>query len=351
MPAQYCTRCKAIRVMNVAESCVRIVSPSGRTTQITTRTSYCRSCRSLQFSEEGRKKSAMPARKRTENSVVSSCPDRPVLKTNRTDRRVLKSLFTLLVFFLLLSCSTVPITHRRQLDLIPAGTMLPMSFNQYQDFLSKHKVIGNTPEAQMVQRVGSGIQQAVERYFARNNLSSELKGYAWEFHLVDDKQQNAWCMPGGKVVVYSGILPVTKDENGLAVVMGHESAHAVAKHGDERMSQGLLAEMGGIALSVALAQKPAQTQQLFMAAYGAGAQVGVLLPFSRLQESEADHLGLIFMAMAGYDPHGAVDFWQRMAQSHQGGPPPELLSTHPADAKRIGNIKKLIPEAMKYYKT
>ncbi len=345
MPALYCTRCRSIRVMNVAKSRVQIVSPSGKTTQITTRTSYCRSCRSLQFSEEGQKKSA----KKTIRTP--SGPQPPVMKTNRTDRRVLRSLFTLLVFFLMLSCSTVPITHRRQLDLIPASTMLPMSFNQYNDFLSKHKVIENSPEAQMVQRVGSRIQQAVERYFARNNLSSELKGYSWEFHLVDDKQVNAWCMPGGKVVVYSGILPVTKDENGLAVVLGHEISHAVAKHGDERMSQGLLAEMGGVALSVALSQKPAQTQQLFMTAYGAGAEVGVLLPFSRLQESEADHLGLIFMAMAGYDPHGAVDFWQRMIQSQHGQAPPPFLSDHPADQKRIEDIKKLIPDAMKYYKT
>ncbi len=263
----------------------------------------------------------------------------------------MKRALLLLALLPVMACSTVPITHRHQLDLVPASTMLPMSFNQYKDFLSSHKVIENTPEAEMVKRVGARIQSAVERYFASQNLSSQLQGYAWEFHLVDDKEVNAWCMPGGKVVVYSGILPITQGENGLAVVMGHEIAHAVANHGDERMSQGLLAEMGGIALSAALSQKPAQTQQLFMTAYGAGAQVGVLLPFSRLQESEADHLGLIFMAMAGYDPRGAVPFWQRMSQSHQGGAPPAFLSTHPADQKRIEDIEKLMPEAGRYYKT
>jgi predicted Zn-dependent protease len=228
--------------------------------------------------------------------------------------------------------------------------MLPLSFTSYQDFLSKHQVVRNTPEADMVARVGLRVQKAVEQYFALNNLSDRLKGYAWEFTLVNDPQANAWCMPGGKVVVYTGILPLTMDENGLAVVMGHEISHAVAQHGDERMSQGLIAEMGGIALSAALSEKPAQTQQLFMTAYGVGAQVGVLLPYSRLQESEADRLGLIFMAMAGYDPRGAVPFWTRMAQSHQGGKPPVLLSTHPADDKRIQEIQKLMPEALKYYK-
>lgn len=261
-----------------------------------------------------------------------------------------KNICTLIALLLLFSCSSVPITKRRQLDLVPASTMLPLSFGQYQDFLSKHTVLENTPEAQMVKRVGARIQQAVERYMAENKMSDRLKGYAWEFNLVDDPQVNAWAMPGGKVVVYSGILPLTQDENGLAVVMGHEIAHAVANHGDERMSQGLLAQLGGMALSAAISQKPAETQQLFMTAYGAGTQVGVLLPFSRLQESESDHLGLIFMAMAGYDPRGAVEFWTRMAGAKEGPSPPQFLSTHPADAKRIENIQKLLPEVMKFYK-
>jgi predicted Zn-dependent protease len=166
--------------------------------------------------------------------------------------------------------------------------------------------------------------------------------------LVDSKEVNAWCMPGGKVVVYSGILPVTKDDAGLAVVLGHEIAHAIAEHGAERMSHQMVAQMGGVALSEALKTKPAQTQQLWMTAFGAGAQYGALLPFSRLQESEADHLGLIFMAMAGYDPRTAPQFWERMSAGKEGAPP-EIMSTHPSDATRIQKLNDELPEALKYY--
>ncbi|MGE5430550.1 MAG: M48 family metallopeptidase [Syntrophomonadaceae bacterium] len=257
-------------------------------------------------------------------------------------------------FFLLflavfsLECSTVPLTGRKQLDLVPASQMLSMSFQQYSDFLKQNKLSTDANQTQMVKRVGQKIQHAVEKYFADNNLSGELKGYQWEFNLVDSKEVNAWCMPGGKVVVYTGILPLTQDESGLAVVLGHEISHAVAKHGDERMSQGLLTQLGGVALQVALQNKPQQTQQLFLAAFGLGAQVGVLLPFSRTQESEADHLGLIFMSMAGYDPNTALPFWQRMMAQSKGAPP-EFLSDHPSDQTRINKIKDEIPEAMKYY--
>jgi predicted Zn-dependent protease len=261
------------------------------------------------------------------------------------------SLF-LLSFFLILSvtaCQTVPITGRQQLNLVSSDTVLSMSNSEYRDFLSKHKIITNTPEAQLVQKVGRNIQHSVEVFFAQNNLSDRLTGYQWEFNLVEDKSINAWCMPGGKVVVYTGILPVARDDAGLSVVVGHEIAHAVAQHGDERMSQSLLAQMGGVALATALSSKPTETNQLFMAAYGIGTQIGVLMPYSRLQESEADRLGLIFMAMAGYDPHTAIDFWKRMA-SKQGTSLPEFLSTHPADETRIRNLEKLIPEAMRYYR-
>jgi predicted Zn-dependent protease len=256
----------------------------------------------------------------------------------------------ILCLSVLFSCQTVPITGREQIAFIPSETILPMSFNQYKDFLSKHQAVEQGEQAEMVKRVGVEIEHAVEKYFSEHGLSSRLKGYQWEFHLVEDKAVNAWCMPGGKVVVYTGILPITHDENGLAVVLGHEIAHAVANHGGERMSQGLLVEMGGVALETALSQNPKQTNSLFLAAYGIGAQVGILLPYSRLHESEADHLGLIFMAMAGHDPRGAVAFWERMAGEKQGSKPPEFLSTHPADATRIANIKKLIPEAMAYYR-
>ncbi len=177
-----------------------------------------------------------------------------------------------------------------------------------------------------------------------------MAGYAWEFNLVEGEEVNAWAMPGGKVVVYTGILPVAKDESGLATIMGHEIAHAVAKHGDERMSQALLAEMGGLTLSTALAKQPAQTRELYMRVFGVGVQVGALLPYSRTQESEADHLGLIFMAMAGYDPNKAVEFWQRMSQMKGGQAPPEFLSTHPSDETRIRKIKERLPEATQYYR-
>jgi predicted Zn-dependent protease len=256
---------------------------------------------------------------------------------------------SILTIFLLQSCSTVPLTGRSQLNMIPSSEMLSMSFQQYDQFLKENKLSTNQAEVTMVKQTGVKIQQAVERYLKANNLSERLTGYKWEFNLVESDQVNAWCMPGGKVVVYTGILPVTQNEAGLAVVMGHEIAHAIAEHGNERMSQALVQQLGGVALSVALKDEPETTRGLFLAAYGVGTTVGVMLPFSRTQESEADHLGLIFMAMAGYDPHAAPEFWKRMAASKQGGSPPEFLSTHPSDQTRINDITAWIPEAMKYY--
>ena len=259
--------------------------------------------------------------------------------------------FTVVVIAaLFVSCSTVPLTGRRQLNIIPGSTMLSMSAQQYTDFLKTNKVSSNAKDAQTVNAVGSKVQRAVEAYMAQNNMSDRLSGYKWEFNLVDSKEINAWCMPGGKVVVYTGILPLTKDENGLAVVLGHEISHAIAEHGNERMSQGLLTQLGGMALSEALSSKPEQTKALWMTAFGVGAQYGALLPFSRTQENEADHLGLIFMAMAGYDPNHALEFWQRMAKEMAGKAPPEFLSDHPSDENRISNIRGELPEAMKYYK-
>ena len=252
--------------------------------------------------------------------------------------------------FLLTACSTVPITGRSQLNIIPGSSMLSMSLQQYDQFLKEHKVSTNQEQTALVKRVGAKVQSAVERYFIDSGLKDHLADYKWEFNLVEDKQVNAWCMPGGKVVVYTGILPIAKSEAGLAVVMGHEIAHAIAEHGNERMSQGLIAQMGGVALSTALSTKGAATQQLWMSVYGMGAQYGAILPYGRLQESEADHLGLIFMAMAGYDPNEAISFWERMAAQKGGKAPPEFLSTHPADATRIENIKRLIPKAMELYK-
>jgi len=248
-----------------------------------------------------------------------------------------------------LTCSRVPITGRQQLNLIPSDTINAMSFDQYAQFLQEHRLSENRDQQMRVRRVGRRIQRAVETFFAEHNMSDQLRGYDWEFNLVEDEAINAWCMPGGKVIVYTGILPITQDEIGLAVVMGHEIAHAVAEHGGERMSQGLLTQLGGMALEKALESKPAETRELFLTAFGIGSQVGVLLPFSRLHESEADHLGLIFMALAGYDPREAPAFWERMTATKQGGAPPEFLSTHPSDETRIRNLRELIPEAMKYY--
>jgi len=256
---------------------------------------------------------------------------------------------SLAVLLLLTACSTVPITGRSQLNLIPGSSMTSMSLQQYDTFLKEHKLSTNRAQTDMVKRVGARIQDAVERFFASQGMGSRLAGYKWEFNLVEDKQVNAWCMPGGKVVVYSGLLPLTKGDAGLAVVVGHEIAHAVAQHGNERMSQELLTQFGGAALGEALAARPEATKQLWMTMYGAGVQYGALMPYSRLQESEADRLGLVFMAMAGYDPQEAVPFWQRMAAQKGGQSPPEFLSTHPSDATRIDNIRRLIPEAEQYY--
>lgn len=257
-------------------------------------------------------------------------------------------MYFLALALVLSACKKVPITGRKQVKLLPSSTLNSMSFTNYRDFLQSNRLSNNAEQTNMVKEVGKNIQNAVVKYFASQGQSKYLEGYSWEFNLVEDPLVNAWCMPGGKVVVYTGLLPVAKDRDGLAVVMGHEIAHAIANHGNERMSQGLVTQMGGIGLGVALSQKPQQTQQLFMGAYGVGTQVGALLPFSRLHESEADELGLIFMAMAGYKPEAAVPFWERMAAASGGGAPPEFLSTHPSHSTRIKRLKEAIPKAKAY---
>lgn len=260
------------------------------------------------------------------------------------------SLIILVILFFTSACATVPLTGRTQFSIIPDQTMLSMSFQQYAQFLEENPLSTDPAQTQMVKKVGHRIAGAVEQYLAENNMAHEIRNYEWEFNLIEDDQINAWAMPGGKVAVYTGILPVTRDEAGLAVVMGHEIAHVVARHGNERMSHALIVQMGGMGLAAALSSYPERTQQLWMAAIGAGAQIGILLPYSRLQEREADELGLIFMAMAGYDPHHAIGFWRRMTQEKAGPAPPEFLSTHPSDTARIQNIKDMIPEAMTYYR-
>jgi predicted Zn-dependent protease len=248
------------------------------------------------------------------------------------------------------SCYTNPVTGRSTVNLVDEGTMRTMATQQYATFLSQNPAVPTTSsrDAEMVQRVGSRLASAVQTYLSQKGQTELISGYQWEFHLVNNNEANAWCMPGGKVVVYSGLMPLVQNEAGLAVVLGHEIAHAISRHSNERMSQQLLAQMGGEALSVAVASKPAQTQQLFNTAVGV-VGTGALLRYSRKQESEADHIGLIFMAQAGYNPNEAVPFWQRMA-AKGGAKPPEILSTHPADATRIRDIQKWLPEAMTYYR-
>lgn len=259
------------------------------------------------------------------------------------------SIFASLLTFTAYSCSTVPLTGRKQLNILPESQMISMSLTSYSEFLKTNKISDDHADAALVNEVGKNIASAVTRYLTENKLADRIAGYQWEFNLIEDKTPNAWCMPGGKVVVYTGILPYTQDKNGMAVVLSHEIAHAVARHGNERMSQTLVAQFGNIALDQLIKDKPQETKNIFNAAYGAGTQVGVMLPFSREHELEADKLGLIFMSMAGYDPETALTFWQRMSQSG-GAKPPEFLSTHPSDETRLRKIKAEIPEAEKYYK-
>lgn len=258
-----------------------------------------------------------------------------------------KYVLAFLAVVLVISCAKVPITGRKQLNLLPESELTGMALTQYKDFLNSNKLSTDANNSAMVNRVGQRIAAAVTTYLNKNKYGNRVAGYNWEFNLVDDKTVNAWCMPGGKVVVYTGLLPVTQNENALAVVMGHEIAHAIARHGNERMSQSLAIYMGGIALGVAMSSKSDTTQMIFNTAYGVSSQLGELA-FSRSHESEADKLGLVFMALAGYDPQEALPFWKRMA-SLGGVKPPFFLSTHPTDEKRIKDIEAYMPTAMKYY--
>jgi predicted Zn-dependent protease len=249
----------------------------------------------------------------------------------------------------LLSCTTVPLSERRGLNLVPDSELVKMSYQQYSAVLKEAKLSGNAEKVQRVKRVGGKIAVAAESFLKESGAGADVAQYKWEFNLIeDDKVVNAWCMPGGKVAVYTGILPIARDETGLAVVMGHEIAHAIAKHGNERLSQALLVQFGGIGLSAALSSQAVATQQIFLQLYGVGTNVGFMLPYSRLHENEADRIGLVLMAKAGYDPRTAVGLWKRM--SAQGGTRTfEFLSTHPAPENRITHIESLIPEAMRYY--
>ncbi|WP_026994723.1 M48 family metallopeptidase [Flectobacillus major] len=270
-------------------------------------------------------------------------------------KRVL--LYGPLLIAILWACASVPITGRKQFLLVSDSEMNSMALTSYKQFLDTNKVIpASSQQSAMVKRVGDKIARAAQQYFEKTGNPNYLNGYQWQTELVQSNEVNAWCMPGGKMVVYTGILPVTQTEAGLAVVMGHEVSHAIAKHGAERMSQGMIAQgllaAGQVGLQVAMKDKPQATQGLWNTVFGVAAPAGAqltILANGRGQESEADHLGLIFMAMAGYNPEEAVAFWGRMAALNKGTKPPLFLSTHPSDEQRIANIKKILPEANQYY--
>ena len=250
---------------------------------------------------------------------------------------------------LLSSCGSVPVTGRNQLLLVSDSEVLAYSLTQYSDYMKSAPISSDAKGKAMVTRVGKNIASATEAYLKANGLTNEVQNFSWEFNLVKDKQVNAFCMPGGKIVVYEGLLKLCSSDDELAVVIGHEVAHAVAKHSNERISQQLLTQYGAQILNQALSEKSARIQQIGNTVYGLGAQYGVTLPFSRKHESEADYMGLIFMTMAGYNPSTAVTFWQKMS-ANGGTSIPEFMSTHPSDATRINDIKKYLPELEKYKK-
>ncbi|MES2747673.1 MAG: M48 family metallopeptidase [Bacteroidota bacterium] len=246
---------------------------------------------------------------------------------------------------LIYACAQNPFTGKSTLALVSNSEILPSAFQQYNQFLSENKVITGTADARRVETIGSKIKVAAEKWLTANGQAGYLNDYKWEYKLIENKEVNAWCMPGGKIVFYTGIIPICKDDAGMATVMGHEVSHALANHGQQRMSAGLLQQLGGAGVAVATGGKSEQTQQLAMTAYGAATQIGGMLPFSRAHESEADMIGLTLMAIAGYNPDQAVLFWSRMSASSGGKAPPEFMSTHPSDETRIANLRSLIPQA------
>ena len=253
----------------------------------------------------------------------------------------------------LAACATVPGTGRSQLSLVGDSELNAMAATQYKEMVQQGPLSTNQKDTAMIKRAGAKISKAAEDYLREHGLAAEISEYKWEFNLIQSDQVNAFCMPGGKVAFYTGILPYTKDETGVAVIMGHEVAHAIAHHSRERASQQMMTQVGGTILSVGLGVGGASslTGDVAMAAYGLGSQVGILLPFSRAHESEADRIGLSLMAMAGYNPEAAVGFWERMAAASGGKSGSSFLSTHPSDQTRIADIKKYLPEAEARYKT
>lgn len=258
-----------------------------------------------------------------------------------------KSLFISGICFisLFISCATNPLTGKKSLNFVSNSQLFPSSFQEYGNFLKENKVITGTTDAKRIETVGVKIKIAAEKYLASLGQTDYLKDYRWEYKLVDSKDVNAWCMPGGKIVVYTGILPIAKNDAGLATVMGHEVSHALANHGAQRMSASQLQSLGAVGVAVATGGQTAEKQNMWQQYYGIGSQVGVMLPFSRGHETEADKIGLVLMAIAGYNPDEAITFWTRMSSNSGGQAPPEMLSTHPSDATRIANLKAMVPEA------
>jgi len=256
----------------------------------------------------------------------------------------LKNAFIALgILLLIVACATNPFTGKKTLALVPNSQIFPSSFAQYNQFLSENKVVKDTKNADMITRVGQRIAVAAERWMTANGQEGYLKDYKWEYNLVEDKTVNAWCMPGGKIVFYTGILPIAENETAIAAIMGHEVAHALANHGQQRMSAGMLQQLGAVAGNVAIQDE--EKRNMFNQAYGVGSTVGVMLPFSRSHETEADKIGLYLMAVAGYNPDEAAELWKRMKANSGGQAPPEFLSTHPSNDSRIANLQALAPKA------
>jgi predicted Zn-dependent protease len=267
--------------------------------------------------------------------------------------KLLLSILFILVADLFSGCYKVPVSGRSQFNLLPESMLVNLAKTNYNQIISQGPVVrqgGSNNLANAVYKVGQKMTPAVDTYLRKNGHAKRLKDIKWELNVIEKNMVNAWCMPGGKIAFYTGILPICRDEAGIAAVMGHEMAHAIARHGNERMSQQLAIVTGLTSLNVAIQQRPTETNKLLLAAAGLGAEVGISLPFSRKHETEADQLGLIFMALAGYNPNQAIDFWQRMSQVGGGSRPPEFLSTHPAPSTRIENLRKFMPKATKYYR-
>jgi predicted Zn-dependent protease len=264
----------------------------------------------------------------------------------KTTFKAIPALCSLIVLELLLSaCGAVPLTGRRQLLLVSDQAVFQAGLTQYKEYVASAQISKNADASSLVKSVGRKMADATEQYLKANGLQSELANFDWEFNLVKDTQVNAFCMPGGKIVVYEGLLTVAQTEAELAVVIGHEIAHAVAKHSNERMSQQIMAEYGMAILNSALSQKSAAVQTMATSVFGLGTQVGLMLPYSRKHEYEADYMGIVFMELAGYDSTNALDFWTKMSAGGSGGS--DFLSTHPSDTKRIAELQRRIPEAKK----